>query len=338
MRKYLIATNKVLEKWMPAIAPASLLLGVLLSQWLKPYTGIVPWVFAFMTFSGSLGSSFSDLKRVLLHPLPLMACLCLLHVWIPLVAWGTGSLVFHGDPLTVTGVLLAFIIPTGIISFMWVSIYKGNIALTLSLILIDTFLSPFVVPFTLELIVGTSVHIDTWGMMKGLIYMVVLPSLLGMLLNQRTKGGVKTAWGPVLAPFSKLGLAVVVSINSSVVAPYFAQINGKLLAIVLTVLAIAASGYFFGWQAARLFKWDRDILVALTFNSGMRNISAGTVLAITYFPPPVALPVIAGSLFQQLLASTYAHLLSRWYGTDDSGTGKGKAVRDSGWKSRAATP
>lgn len=326
MRSRLIAINKVLEKWMPAIAPASLLLGVLLSDWLRPYTGLVPWVFAFMTFSGSLGSNFGDLQRVILHPLPLMACLILLHVWMPLVAWGTGSLVFHGDPLTVTGILLAFIIPTGIISFMWVSIYKGNIALTLSLILIDTFLSPFVVPLTLELIVGTSVHIDTWGMMKGLIYMVVLPSILGMLLNQKTKGAIKTSWGPILAPFSKLGLVIVVSINSSVIAPYFAQLNFRLLSIVLTVLGIAASGYFFGWQTARLFKWDRGILVALTFNGGMRNISAGTVLAITYFPAPVALPVIVGSLFQQLLASTYAHLLSRHYGTDDGGKGKGSTV------------
>lgn len=326
MRSRLIAINKVLEKWVPAIAPTSLILGVLLSEWLSPYTAVVPWVFAFMTFAGSLGSNFADLKRVILHPLPLMACLTLLHVWMPLVAWGTGSLVFHGDPLTVTGILLAFIIPTGIISFMWVSIYKGNIALTLSLILIDTFISPFIVPLTLELIIGTSVQIDVWGMMKGLIYMVVLPSVLGMLLNQKTKGQIKSSWGPVLAPFSKLGLIIVISVNSSVIAPYFTDFNFKLVAILLTNFAIAASGYFFGWQTARLMKWDRSILVALTFNGGMRNISAGTVLAITYFPAPVALPVIVGSLFQQILASTYAHLLSKRYGMGEDGDKTGSAA------------
>lgn len=317
MRERLIAINRFFEKWVPLIAPSSLILGIVLSVWLRPYTGVVPWVFAFMTFSGSLGSSFDDLKRVLLHPMPLLACLGLLHVWIPLVAWLTGTLVFHGDPLTITGIVLAFIIPTGIISFMWVNIYKGNIALTLSLILIDTFISPFIVPLTLELVVGTSVQIDIWGMMKGLIYMVVLPSLLGMLLNQRTKGEVKNTLGPILAPFSKLGLIIVISVNSSVIAPFFSEINLKLLAILLTILSIAASGYFFGWQTARLLKWDRSILVAMTFNCGMRNISAGTVLAITYFPPAVVLPVIIGSLFQQILASTYAHLISKKYGVDD---------------------
>ncbi|MNO06147.1 hypothetical protein D3C81_2278000 [compost metagenome] len=44
----------------------------------------------------------------------------------------------------------------------------------------------------------------------------------------------------------------------------------------------------------------------------MRNMNAGTVLAISYFPAAVAVPVIMCSLFQQILASIYAQLLSRY--------------------------
>ncbi|MFD1908083.1 hypothetical protein ACFTAO_13600 [Paenibacillus rhizoplanae] len=43
--------------------------------------------------------------------------------------------------------------------------------------------------------------------------------------------------------------------------------------------------------------------MAVQFNSGMRNLSAGAVLAVRYFPPSVALPVISGMLFQQILAA-----------------------------------
>ncbi|MNG35685.1 hypothetical protein D3C84_1224860 [compost metagenome] len=42
----------------------------------------------------------------------------------------------------------------------------------------------------------------------------------------------------------------------------------------------------------------------------MRNISAGAVLAVSYFPAPVAVPVVLGMVFQQLLASLAGFLLS----------------------------
>ncbi|MDF2924097.1 MAG: bile acid:sodium symporter family protein [Paenibacillaceae bacterium] len=312
--KWMYSFNRFIEKWMPLVTPCSLLIGVLLSAWLTPLSFLVPWIFAFMTFSGGLGSGFKDLKKVLLHPAPLLVCMSILHIWMPLVAWGVGKLFFHQDPATMTGIILAFVIPTGIVSFMWVSLYGGNIALTLSIILLDTFLAPFLVPMSLELLMGATISIDAWGMMRGLIWMVVLPSLAGMALNQWSRGQVKITLAPKLAPFSKLGLIMVVAINASVVAPLFKNVNSKSAAIALAVLLIAASGYLWGWLAARLLKGDQGVVVAMTFNSGMRNISAGAVIAATYFSPEVVFPVMVGTLFQQILASTYAHFLSVRYG------------------------
>ncbi len=311
--------NRFIEKWMPFVTPCSLLLGVLFSTWLTSYSFLVPWIFAFMTFAGGLGSGFKDMKKVMQHPAPLLACMLILHIWMPLIAWGAGHLFFSSDPYTITGIVLAFAIPTGIVSFMWVSLYQGNIALTLSIILVDTFLAPFVVPFTLRLLVGANVSIDIWGMMQGLIWMVVLPSLAGMTLNHWTKGGVKTTLAPKLAPFSKIGLILVVAINASVVAPNFKHIDGKFLAVAATILVIAASGYVWGWLTGKRLKGDKGVIVAMTFNSGMRNISAGAVIAATYFPAPVVFPVMVGTLFQQILASTYAHFLSKTYGHRDEG-------------------
>jgi predicted Na+-dependent transporter len=45
----------------------------------------------------------------------------------------------------------------------------------------------------------------------------------------------------------------------------------------------------------------------------MRNISAGAVIATTYFPPQVAVPVVVGMLFQQVLASFSGYLTNRYY-------------------------
>ena len=153
------------------------------------------------------------------------------------------SLVFPQDSLTVTGLLLATVIPTGITSFVWVSIYKGNIGLALSIILIDTVLSPFIVPTSLSLFVGQKVEMDVWVIMNGLLFMVVIPSLIGMLCNQLSKGKVKDTIGVHLSPFAKIGIGVVVAINSSAVAPYLKNIDLKLIFIAVSVLFIALSGF-----------------------------------------------------------------------------------------------
>ena len=44
----------------------------------------------------------------------------------------------------------------------------------------------------------------------------------------------------------------------------------------------------------------------------MRNISAGAVLAVSFFPSQVAVPVVIGMLFQQILAALFGYLLRRF--------------------------
>ncbi|MFX3623240.1 MAG: bile acid:sodium symporter family protein [Ectobacillus sp.] len=304
--------NGRLEKMMPLITPASVVLGVLFAVQLVPYTFLVPWIFAFMTFTGSLGSNFKSLKQVVLHPLPPIIVLVILHVLMPVWAWGFGQLAFSGDVHTIAGFVLAAAIPTGITSIIWVSVYKGDIVLALSIVLIDTLLSPIIVPNLMLLFGEKAIDIDTWPMMKGLCIMVVVPSLLGMLLNQLTCGKAKETAGVFLAPFSKLGLGAVVMINSASVAPYLANINFKLILIACSVFMIALSGYVLSWLIGKLLKWERDVIVTSMFTGGMRNISVGAVLAVTYFPAATAVPVILGMLFQQVLASSCGHLLGHY--------------------------
>ncbi|OIJ12240.1 hypothetical protein BKP37_14260 [Anaerobacillus alkalilacustris] len=77
-------------------------------------------------------------------------------------------------------------------------------------------------------------------------------------------------------------------------------------------MMLCATGYVIGWLVIKfIFQWDYEDLVALTFNTGMRNISAGAVIAITFFPAPVTIPVISAMLIQQLLASFNGHMLQR---------------------------
>jgi predicted Na+-dependent transporter len=309
----LLKLNKQLEKIMPLITPTSVVLGVLLSVYIKDFTYLIPWIFAFMTFAGSLNSNFKSLSDVVRHPLPIFAAMVLLHILMPIWAWGVGHITFQGDIFTITGIVLGMAIPTGITSFIWVSIYKGNIPLTLSIILIDTLLSPLIVPYCLSLLIGERIEMDVLGIMQGLVGMIVVPSILGMLLNQFLIGDVTKKLSATLAPFSKISIGIVVMLNGAVIAPYLKEINLKLISITLVVFFIAVTGYVFSFLIGKLIRSDRDTVVSLTFSGGMRNISAGAVIAVTYFPPAVAVPVVVGMLFQQIIASFTGYFMGRYY-------------------------
>lgn len=312
-KEMVVRINRLLEKMMPFITPVSVVIGVLLASYLKDFSFLIPWIFALMTFSGSLGSNFKSLTEVLVRPFPILVALCLLHIVMPLWAWGIGHLTFNGDVYTITGIIMAMVIPTGITSFIWVSIYKGNIPMTLSIILLDTLLSPIIVPFTLSLFVDQKVDMDVVGMMKGLLGMIVVPSIIGMYLNHITKGKIKDTLGIRLAPVSKVCLGFVVMLNGAVVAPYLRHVNLKLVEITLVVFFIAILGYLLSFLAGKVMKRDREVIIALTFTGGMRNISVGAVLAVSYFPASVAVPVVVGMLFQQILASVNGYLLERYF-------------------------
>ena len=93
--------------------------------------------------------------------------------------------------------------------------------------------------------------------------------------------------------------------------------NGFLFAVTGAMLGIAALGYALGWVCAVLLKRKRNLIVSMTFGCGMRNISAGAVIAAAYFPGEVMFPVMIGTLFQQVLAACYAQLLVKFYGTGE---------------------
>lgn len=239
--------NSFIEKWMAFVTPACLLTGVLFPDIAKHGVPYVTYAFAFMTFIGALKSRFRDVADVFKRPLPLILMLLILHVLGPVAACGLGHLLFPGNMNYITGMVLEFSVPAAVISLMWVSIYNGNSPLSLSLVVIDTILAPFLIPAVLKLLVGSSVKMDTVGMMKELVFMIALPAVLAMCLNEVSHGKVMETWPKKLAPFSKMCLIFVVTSNSSKVSPYMKHLNGERLEVAAAILVLAAGGYAIGW-------------------------------------------------------------------------------------------
>lgn len=301
--------NQYIQKKMAFVTPICLILGVCFSDIAKHGLPLVTWVFAFMTFAGALKSSFRDVANVFRNPKVLLVSLVVIHIFVPCIACGLGHLIFADNANLIAGMVLEFSVPTAVSGLMWITVYDGNSPLSLSLVVIDTILAPFVIPVALQLLLGSKITMDVGKMMSDLIFMVAIPAIAAMCLNQISKGKVKESWPSKLAPFSKLALMYVVTCNSSKIAPYVKSMNAERILVALVILVLAAGGYIFGWFVARIMKQDQETTVSLIYGIGMRNISTGAVIAAAYFPGEVVFPVMIGTLFQQVLAATFGKVL-----------------------------
>lgn len=276
--------------------------------WIKP---LAVWLFAFMTFANSLSGGFRELWNVVTRPLPVIAAFFLLHIVMPLITLGLGNLLFPDAPLFTTGLVLNYALPTAVGALMWADISRGNTLLCLSILLLDTLLSPFIVPLTLKVLLGAVVKIEVISMMKDLLLMVGIPALIGMTMFQTSKGKVAKTWKPALAPFAKVALLAVILSNATGCAPFLRNITPTLTRVMIAVFALCLLGFFLGYWTGIFLKFDFPTVQTVAITSGMRNISAGAVLAMQYFPPDVLFPVAFSPIFLQISTAIIVKILRK---------------------------
>lgn len=287
-------------------------MGVLLPDTFSWLNGTITMsLFAFMTFANSLGGGFRELGRVFLRPFPVAVTLLLLHVVIPLLTLGLGNLLFPDAPLFTTGLVLEYVIPTGVASLMWVGMCGGNASLCLSIVLLDTLAAPVVIPLSLKLLVGSVVEVDTWGMMGDMMLMVALPALAAMTVYQATGGRAAVTLKPRLELFAKLALLIVITANATSCSSFLRNIDRTLVLVMVVVFLICLLGFFLGYWAANLMGLDFPTRETMCLNTGLRNISAGSVIAMQYLPAEAVFPVAFTPLFLQFTTSIIVKILMR---------------------------
>ena len=295
---------------MAFISPSCVVLGVLFPQIgvLRP---LVTPLFAFMTFQSALSNTFGNLARTVRHPAPMLVSLILATVLMPSVACVLATALFGSDPNLVCGVVLEYSVPVAVVAAMWTNMLGGDPALSLATILVSTVAAPFSIPLTLHLLLGQTVEVDAARMMGEMVVSIALPALAGTLANDVSRGRAARELSLVIAPAAKIALVLVILTNSTGVAPYVRSLTPQLVGVALFICAFAASGYALGLLAARVMRLPREQTVSVTYLVGMRNISAGAVIAGEYFPGEVMFPVVIGTLFQQVLAAAFGSVLRR---------------------------
>lgn len=297
--------NLFIQRYMPIFPLLCIVLGVIFANVGTKLVFLIPFIFAFMTFASSLNMRFRDIKVFAKYPKTILGTIAFLHIIMPFWAYILAESLFD-NPLLTVGFVISVAVPTGVTSLIWVSISKGNVPLSLAIIFIDTLLAPIVLPLLVHFVAGKAVEIETISIMVDLLWMIVVPSIVAIFVNEWGNQSFNEKLKKNIPLFSKLALFSIITINSSVIAPYVKNFSWELVIVILLVLLLAVSGYLLAFLVAHFAWQERETKVSFIFNAGMRNIAVGVVIATTYFPPTVAMPVVFGMLFQQVLASFVA--------------------------------
>jgi predicted Na+-dependent transporter len=310
LKENLLRLNYFMDRMIPVTTPLAVALGLFLPDFFLPLRPYVVLLFGIMTFSGALKLTAVELGGAIKSPAPILLFFFTSHILMPAAALCSSSF-FINNPDVTAGFVLLFAGPTAVSGFIWVMIYSGDKALGLSLILLDTLLAPFVVPATLSVFLGTKVAMDMSGIAVSLMFMVVVPTIIGVALNETSKGKIPQVICPGFDPFAKFCLMLVIAANSSAIAPVV-RFNDPLVwgtALLCVVLTIA------GFLLARIngiaAKCGYEKSAALVIAGGLRNNSAVMTIAVAFFPEAAVLPTLMSIIVQQTIAAVMGKLIIR---------------------------
>ena len=301
--------DQFLNQAMPLLSPLGVVLGVGFADFFILFRPYISWIFAVITLSGALKLRAKELGKAVSSPMPILFFFVGSRIVMPLAIFFLSRLIFWNDPDTVSGYVLLYSVPTAVTGLLWVSIFGGNSALFLTLILLDTALAPLLVPGTVRLLLGTSIRLDMTGMAISLSFMIVIPTVAGIALNEFSRGKIPALVSPYLAPFSKFAIVLLIAANSSGAASQIRPDNPRLWVIIAVCIFFSVSSFMFARFLSRAGKFDREKQISLFFACGLKNIGAAMALTINYFPAAAALPAVLGIIFQQTTAALMGRIL-----------------------------
>jgi len=300
--------NSFLERMIPVTTPLGIVLGFLLSSvfiHLRPY---IPLLFGVMTFSGALKLKASELGNAVRVPFPILLFFITSHILMPLAALFSSSLFFANPDIT-AGFVLLFACPTAVSGFIWVTVFKGDKALGLTLILLDTLFAPLVVPGTLSILMGTKVAMDMTGITLSLLFMVVIPTIIGVALNETSRGKIPGAVCPCLDPLAKICLLLVIAANASPLASSIRFNDPVVWKVAALCVVLTISGFLLAKLYSTAGKFGEEKSVSLIVAGGLKNNSAVMTIAVAFFPEAAVLPTLMSIIFQQTIAAIIGKFL-----------------------------
>lgn len=263
-------------------------------------TWIVPLLSVVM-FGMGLTLHLSDFSYVLQMPRLIFAGIALQYTIMPLTAVVLSDLMGL-DPVLTAGMILVGTCPGGTASNVICYLARGNVALSITLTAVSTFLAIILTPALTAELVSKTIDVPVLDMLLSILYMVIIPVSAGVLLNHVAGKILK----PVRLVFPLLSVIAIVFIIAIIVSLNAQQVHQIGATVLIAVMLHNSAGLFLGYFTSRLLGYSPTECRTLAIEVGMQNSGLAVALAIKYFTATAALPGAIFSIWHNLSGSILA--------------------------------
>jgi bile acid:Na+ symporter, BASS family len=267
-------------------------------------TLIVPLMQIIM-FGMGTGLSVSDFLGVVKMPRGVIAGVTCHYIIMPLVAFLITRIFRFPDEVS-AGIILIGSCPNGLASNVMTYLARANLALSVTLTAISTFISPFVTPLFMQLLAGRYVDINFWDMAWDITKIVIIPVSAGLIFNRFLYGRVKIL-DQIMPVISMIGIALIIVVITAAGRDSLLVVGGYL---ILAVLIHNLSGYFLGYWSARMLRMQEKDCRTIAIEVGLQNAGLGSSIALAM--GKLSTVGLAPAVFAPLMNITGSSLALWW--------------------------
>lgn len=250
--------------------------------------------------------SWQDFAGVVRMPKGVIAGVLCHYMIMPAVAFVV-TLIFPFPPEIAAGIILVGSCPNGLASNVMTYLAKANLALSVTLTAISTFLAPFVTPLFMQWLGGQYINVDVFAMLKEIIYITIIPIVAGLVFNYFLHGKFKVL-DSIMPLLSMGGIALIIVVIT-------ASGRDNLLAVgpllVVAVLMHNVSGYILGyWSSRWLLRMPEVDCRTIAIEVGLQN--AGLASGLANAMGKMATVGLAAAVFGPMMNITGSTLALWW--------------------------
>jgi BASS family bile acid:Na+ symporter len=222
-----------------------------------------------------------DFKRVLVYPKAMIIGLTNQLIILPLIGFAV-CILFSLPPEIAIGIMILAASPGGPTSNLIAHLAKGDLALSVSLTAISSFVTiisiPFIVNFALIyfLAEGQVIQLDIVKSIVQIFAIIVIPIFIGMIIRRYKEDFAKKMAKPVRTASGILLAVIIVGIvvkEKHNLIPYFKQAG-------LAALTLNAFTMLVGYYSAKIFKIVNKQAISISIESGIQNGTLAISIAV----------------------------------------------------------
>ncbi|MFI0795891.1 bile acid:sodium symporter family protein [Micromonospora rubida] len=246
---------------------------------------LFPIIVGIIMLGLGLTLTLEDFRRVVKYPKAMLVCLVSQMLILPAICLGL-VVAFNLRPELAVGMMLLAASPGGSTASLYSHLFKGDLALNISLTAVNSVLALFTLPIIVNLSVSAFVGSDSslglqFDKVIQVFALVLVPIAIGMAIRAKFTAAARRLERTVKI----LSVVALIVMISGVIAGIGAEVFDILGEIILAVVAFNLISMAIGYFGPRLLKVGERESIASAFEIGLHNAS----LAITIGMSPMLL-------------------------------------------------